>query len=228
MSSDNGSTALARTETSNERFDAVAREAAAIARSTVIPKEYQGNPGNCLIAMDVAKRMNLPALAVMQHLYVVHGRPAWSAAFMIAAVNQSGRFSPLRFRFSGEGEEYGCHAEAVDKTDGEVLAGTKITRRMVKAEGWNKNPKWTSLEDQMFRYRAASFWARTYAPEISIGFQTTEEVQDAEYRVQPAERASRIAAALDQPDQPAVIQAEPVEDEDGVEWAEGSLPFGGA
>lgn len=219
------STELTRTETSNERFDAVAREAAAIARSTVIPKDYQGNPGNCLIAMDVAKRMNLPALAVMQHLYVVHGRPAWSAAFMIAAVNQSGRFSPLRFRFSGEGEDYGCHAEAVDKSDGEVLAGTKITRRMVKAEGWNKNPKWTSLEDQMFRYRAASFWARTYAPEISIGFQTREEIEDVEYRVvDPEDRAQRIASALDAPDpEPQVIQAEEADPE--VEELEGSAPI---
>jgi hypothetical protein len=222
------STAMARTETSNERFDAVAREAAAIARSTVIPKEYQGNPGNCLIAMDVARNMGLPVLTVTQHLYVVHGRPAWSGQFLIAAFNRSGRFSPLRYRFSGEGEEYGCHCEAVDLKDGEVLVGTKIDMRMVKAEGWTKNPKWASMRDQMLRYRAASFFVKAYAPEISMGFGTVEEIEDVEFRVLPAERAVRIAGALDQPDEPEVIQAEPVGDEDEVEWAEGSLPFGGA
>jgi hypothetical protein len=30
----------------------------------------------------------------------------------------------------------------------------------------------------MFKYRAAGFWVRTYAPEISMGLLTAEEVQD--------------------------------------------------
>ena len=216
------STALTKTETSEERFNTVAREAQALAKSTIIPASYQGNPGNCLIAMDVARNMGLPVLTVTQHLYVVHGRPAWSGQFLIAAFNRCGRFSPLRYRFSGEGEDYGCHAEAVDLHDGEVLVGTKITRRMVKAEGWSKNPKWSSLEDQMFRYRAASFWARTYAPEISIGFHTREEIEDVEYRVEP-DRAQAIASALDAPDpEPEVIQAEEGVE---VEELEGSAPI---
>lgn len=208
-------------ETSNERFDAVAREAAALARSTIVPKDYVGNAGNCLIAMDVARNMGLPVLAVMQNLYVVHGRPGWSGAFLIAAVNQSGRFSPLRYRFSGEGEDYGCHCEAVDKSDGEVLVGTKITRKMVKAEGWSKNSKWQTMEEQMFRYRSASFWARAFAPEISMGFHTREELEDT--RGPHQDRARSIAAALDAPDEPVVLQGEP--DEVEIEVMDGSLPM---
>ena len=31
----------------------------------------------------------------------------------------------------------------------------------------------------MLRYRAASFFARTFCPEVLIGIQTVEEIQDA-------------------------------------------------
>jgi hypothetical protein len=34
------------------------------------------------------------------------------------------------------------------------------------------------MPDQMFVYRAAAFWQRAYAPEISMGLNTTEELAD--------------------------------------------------
>lgn len=51
---------------------------------------------------------------------------------------------------------------------------------MVDGEGWSKKAgsKWLTMPEQMFRYRAASFWARTYAPEISMGFPTQEDIMD--------------------------------------------------
>ena len=37
-----------------------------------------------LIAQNMARRMGADLLMVMQNLYVVHGRPGWSAQFLIA------------------------------------------------------------------------------------------------------------------------------------------------
>jgi hypothetical protein len=59
---------------------------------------------------------------------------------------------------------------------------------MVKREGWyskldrngKETSKWQSFPGQMFRYRAASFWARVYCPEISLGLATREEAIDIE------------------------------------------------
>lgn len=47
--------------------------------------------GNCVIALDIALRMGAKPLMVMQNIYVVHGRPAWSAQCLIATLNQSGK-----------------------------------------------------------------------------------------------------------------------------------------
>ena len=36
------------------------------------------------------------------------------------------------------------------------------------------------MPEVMFYYRAAAFWQRMYAPEISMGFSTVEELRDIE------------------------------------------------
>jgi hypothetical protein len=38
---------------------------------------------------------------VMQNLWIVKGKPGWSAQFLIATFNQSGRFSSMRFEQRG-------------------------------------------------------------------------------------------------------------------------------
>jgi hypothetical protein len=51
---------------------------------------------------------------------------------------------------------------------------------MVDAEGWSKKTgsKWLTMPEQMFMYRAAAFWSRVFAPEISLGMHTSDEVED--------------------------------------------------
>ncbi len=118
----------------------------------------------------------------MQNIDIIHGRPSWRATFLIATVNACGRFSPLRFRFQGtEGKsDWGCRAVAKDRETGEECVGTLITIALASAEGWtSKNgSKWKTMPEQMLCYRAAAFWTRVYAPELSLGMQTGDEVQD--------------------------------------------------
>ena len=51
---------------------------------------------------------------------------------------------------------------------------------MVKGEGWldKSGSKWKTMPEQMFTYRAASFFARKYCPDVLMGLQTVEEVRD--------------------------------------------------
>jgi hypothetical protein len=168
----------------SEAFDLAQRQAKALCTSSLVPKDYQGmnNMGNCLIALDMAYRIGANPMLVMQNLYVVHGRPGWSSTFLIASVNHCGRYSSLRYEEVGTpgSDDYKVRAWANEKATGERLNGTWITWEMVKAEGWlNKaGSKWKTMPEQMAKYRAAGFWVRTYAPEISMGLLTAEEVQD--------------------------------------------------
>ena len=171
-------------------FAVLQRKAMMFASSTIVPKAYQGanNVGNCVIALEMAHRMGALPLMVMQNLYVVNGNPTFSSKFLIASINTSKRFSPLRYEFKGEEgkQDYACRCyayEASDKDHKEPLYGDWITMEMADKEGWTKKPgsKWLSMPNQMLRYRAAAFWQRAYCPEISMGLMTAEEAEDIEY-----------------------------------------------
>lgn len=197
---------VSQAEEKTKQFELLQREAKMLSVSTMIPKEYQGNVSNCAIVIEIADRIGASRIMVAQNLYIVHGKPSWSASFLIACCNQCGRFSPMKFEFSGTGDDYGCQAVATVLDTGEVLRGTKITWKMVKAEGWadKSGSKWKTMPDQMFQYRAATFFARVYAPEISLGFQTRDEVDD----VIDAESVRTVSVAKRLPK--VEIEAEPV------------------
>jgi hypothetical protein len=187
-------TQLASTET--QAFELVQRQANMLAKSTLVPKEFQGNLSNCAIALNIASRLGADPFMVIQNIDIIHGRPSFRATFLIAMVNASGRFTPLQFRMSGEGDKRACVAFAKDKESGEIVEGTEITMAMAKAEGWStkSGSKWLTMPEQMLRYRAAAFFARIYAPDITLGMQTSEEMQDiAPVRnVTPVQREERI------------------------------------
>ena len=150
--------------------------------SNLIPQSYQGNPSNCLIAIDIANRMNMPPLLVLQNLFIVQGKPTWSGQFCVAAINGCGKFEPLEFIFNGEQgtPTFGCYAEAIRKSSGKMCRSDNITIQMAKDEGWldKKGSKWQTMPRQMMMYRSASFFARVFCPEVLIGLQTVDEVQD--------------------------------------------------
>jgi hypothetical protein len=164
------------------------RAANILSKSTLVPREYQDNLPNCVIALNMASRMGADPLMVMQNLYIVHGHPGWSSQFLISTFNTCGRFSALRYEWSGEKgkDSFGCKAWAMELKTGDRLEGSTVTIDIAKKEGWFNKPdkngkessKWPSMTEQMLMYRAASFFIRAYAPELAMGMHTSEEIFD--------------------------------------------------
>jgi hypothetical protein len=185
-------------------FEDAQRIAKALASSTLIPPQFQGQNGfaNCLVALEIAGRMNISPFLCMQHLHIIHGRPSWSSAFIIAMVNGCGRFTPLRFEVSGEGDSLACYAVATDIKTQQELKGPTITMAMAKKEGWatKSGSKWITMPELMIRYRAAAFWGRLFAGDLLVGLQTQEEVIDVE--------SVKVSVGIDELN--AKVQAAPV------------------
>jgi hypothetical protein len=179
-------------------FDLIQRQAKMFAASSLVPKEFIGSIANCAIGINIAKRLGADPFMVLQNIDIIHGRPSFRATFLIAMVNSSGRFEPLQFRMEGtEGSpDRSCIAWAKSKDDGSVLEGPKITLAMAKAEGWStkSGSKWITMPELMLRYRSAAFFARLYAPDITLGMMTADEAQDVAVRdVTPVTaRASKL------------------------------------
>ncbi len=165
-----------------QSFELIQRVSKAFATSELVPKAYQGNVANCMIALNLAQRLGADPLMVMQNLVIVHGRPTWSAQFLIATANMCGRFTALRFEFFGDRgkDSWGCRAWANEKSTGEKLVGSDVSIAIAKSEGWySKNgSKWQSIPQQMLMYRAGAWWVRAYAPELSMGLMTADEAGD--------------------------------------------------
>lgn len=172
---------------------------------------YEDNPAavaNCMIALDMSVRMNTNPLMVMQNLHVIEGRPSWSSQFIIAMINGSGKYSPLRFDIKWEDAEIDapyttyrwddqaqqklpstihvrlrnatCICWAIERATGERLQSAPVSLTMAVEQGWyTKNgSKWPSMPELMLQYRSAAFFGRIYAPEMLMGLPTQEEVQD--------------------------------------------------
>lgn len=184
-------------------FETAQRMVNALITSNMVPERYQGkeNIGNALIALETAQRMRLPVLAVMQGMHIIHGKPSWSATFIISAINSSGRFSPLRFEYTGEGETRACYCWAYDLRDNSRVQAPAVTMAMAKAEGWSTRTgsKWKTMPELMLSYRAAAFFGRLYAPELLNGVQTADEVEDTylqQANDQRAEALRRVQEAI--------------------------------
>lgn len=152
------------------------------ATSSMVPRDYQGRPDNCFVACELAARMNVSPILVMQNLYVVQGRPSWAGQACKALIDGCGKFAQSEFVFIGEygQKEWGCFLQAKNRITGKTIKGTTITWQMAIDEGWvNKNgSKWKTMPEQMIKYRAAAFFARTECPEVLMGYSTADEVED--------------------------------------------------
>jgi hypothetical protein len=214
---------LAAIEVEEKTFALAQRKAKVYSESSLVPQQYQKNVGNVLIAQNMASRMGADVLMVMQNLYIVHGKPGWSAQFLIACFNSCGRFSSIKYRLSGEGDDYGCTAYATETATGEEVSGVRVTIGMAKAEGWSTKAgsKWKTMPDLMLRYRAATFLVRCTAPEIGLGLMTREELDDTiDGRVTSRQTAAITTAddltkMLAEPQQQAIAEASNAE---AMDW----------
>ena len=146
--------------------------------SGIVPSSYANKPFDCAIAVDMANRLGVPPLMVMQQLFVVKGKPVWSVQACMTFIRN--RFDDVDVVYTGERgtDTYGCYISAMDGD--KKIQGTEITIAMAKAEGWMQNTKWRNMPQQMLAYRAASFFARVYCPNTLMGCQVEGEVEDCE------------------------------------------------
>ena len=165
---------------STESFEFAQRQAKSLCESDLVPSSYQGQKGlsNCLVALEMSKRMNLSPLTVMQNLNVIHGKPSWSAQFISSQIIGCGRFKNFDYVVTGKDENLAVQCQATRLEDNKLVKGTAVTMKMARQEGWTKNSKYQSMPEYMLKNRAATFFGRQYIPDLLLGVQTSEEVVD--------------------------------------------------
>lgn len=185
---------------SPQTFDQALTFSQYLADSDMVPKDYKGKPGNCLIAMQWGAEVGLKPLQALQNLAVINGRPALWGDSVIAIV----RGSPL--------------CEYVIETDDGQTATCKVKRRGepeqirtfsvddARAAGLaGKQGPWTQFPKRMRQMRARAFALRDVFPDVLRGLPVAEEIMDT-----PTERHMGQVEVV-QPEQPKELPAWPAD-----------------
>ena len=179
-----------------DAFNQILRAADMLSKTSIIPQSYQGKPQDCFVAIEMANRMGVSPMVVMQNMYVVKGKPSWAGQACTMLINSCGKFKDVKHIYTGEKGKpnRGCYVTATRISDGSQVDGVEVTMQMAQSEGWTSNSKWRNMPELMLAYRASAFFARVYCPEAMMGVQTAEEVYDADST--PINAATSLTAAL--------------------------------
>ena len=179
-----------------DQFNQLLRAAQMLSQTSIIPQSYQNKPQDCFVAIEMANRMGVSPMVVMQNMYVVKGKPSWAGQACTMLINSCGKFKDVKHIYTGEKGKpnRGCYVTATRISDGSQVDGVEVTMQMAQSEGWTSNSKWRNMPELMLAYRASAFFARVYCPEAMMGVQTAEEVYDADSP--PINAATSLTAAL--------------------------------
>ncbi|MBF0260418.1 MAG: transcriptional regulator [Magnetococcales bacterium] len=156
-------------------FDDAIRIAKALASSSMVPKAYQGNPSNVLVAMQLGMEIGLHPLQAMQNIYVINERPALFGDSMLAVVRNSGLME-----FINEELVNGVATCTVKRRGEDPVKRTFSTDNAKRAGLLNKSGPWTQYPERMLQLRARAFALRDTFPDVLKGMYMVEVERDSE------------------------------------------------
>ncbi|WP_313237844.1 recombinase RecT [Delftia acidovorans] len=190
--------AASQFDLSPQNFDQALTFSKYLADSDLVPKDFKGKPGNCLIAMQWGAELGLKPLQSLQNLAVINGRPALWGDAVIALVLAS----PV-CEYVNEDDD-GQTAYCRVKRKGGVEQVRSFSMEDAQRAGLTgKQGPWMQYPKRMRQMRARAFALRDVFPDVLRGMPVAEELQDmANAAPQPGERHMGEAEVV-QPEWPA-------------------------
>lgn len=183
---------------SPQSMDEAMRFAEILAKSDIIPKDFKGNAGNVLVAIQWGMELGLKPMQAMQNIAVINGRPAIWGDAMLALV----RASPLCEYVYESMDDKGAATCRVKRRgeDEQSRSFSDADAKLAGLEG--KAGPWTNYKSRMKQMRARAFALRDVFPDVLKGMPLAEEVADIHYESSGLTRAT--PAAIAQSARPAI------------------------
>ena len=144
-----------------------------LAKSTMIPKAYQGQPYNILAAISLGSSLGLNPMQAMQSIASVNGIPALYSDGMLAICRSCGSWEWMQETIDGEVAT--CTVKR--RGEPEVIVTFSVSDAK-RAKLWGKQGPWTEYPQRMLQMRARSWALRNLYADVLRGMQTKEEVAD--------------------------------------------------
>jgi hypothetical protein len=148
-----------------------------IAHSGMVPKDYVGNPGAILVAMQMGAEVGLTPMAAIQNIAVINGRPSLWGDAMLALIKSDPECEDIIEDDFEEIKKTG-KATCTAKRRGKVPVTRSFTIDDAKTAGlWGKNT-WNNYPWRMLQMRARAFALRDAFPDKLRGMRVVEEERD--------------------------------------------------
>jgi hypothetical protein len=179
-----------------------------LARSQMVPKDYQGKPENILVAVQWGAEVGLGPLQALNGISVINNRPAVWGDAALALVRGHPACAGIREGVEGEGEARHGWCEVTRR--GEQAQRRTFSVADAKRAGlWGKGGPWTQYPDRMLQLRARGFAIRDVFPDALRGVITAEEAQDMPQEQAAAPLPPARGPVVDMQPAPALVMLDP-------------------
>jgi hypothetical protein len=145
------------------------RYAEALAGASLLPRAYQKQPANVLLALEYGAALGIAPMAAIQGIHVIEGKPTASAGLIGALVRKAGH----RLRVTGDDHHAVC--EIVRNDDPDFTFRAEWTMQRAQAAGLTGKGVWKQYPAAMLKARAITECARDACPEALAGVNYTAE-----------------------------------------------------
>lgn len=146
-----------------------------IANSTMVPKNYQGKPGDILVAVQMGAELGLKPIQALQNIAVINGRPSVYGDALLALVQAHPSFEDVKEAFDEKTNTAFCTVKRKNQDEYTVSFSSEDAK---KAELWGKAGPWRQYPKRMLQMRARSFALRDKFADALSGLIMAEEAQD--------------------------------------------------
>jgi hypothetical protein len=178
-----------------------------LAKSSMVPKAYQGKPEDVLVAVQWGKELGLAPLQALQNIACINGKPSVYGDAAMALVQNSPVCENIEEFIESEGTPNPtavCVAHRKNRTPITARFSVEDAKR---AGLWGKQGPWTAYPKRMLQMRARGFALRDAFPDVLKGLITVEEANDYPDEAKPALRQPmrNPLDALAAPKEPEIV-----------------------
>ncbi|MBM4469840.1 hypothetical protein GS502_11000 [Rhodococcus hoagii] len=150
-------------------FDENIRWCTSMAKSSMLPRQYQEQPANLLFALEYADALGVSRMSALTSIHVIEGKPSASADLIAALIRRAGH----RLRVSGDDQR--AVAELIRADDPDFTFKVEWTMDRAQAAQLTGKAMWKKYPAAMLRSRAISEIGRMGASDVLMGMIYTPE-----------------------------------------------------
>ncbi len=148
-----------------------------VAKSDAVPKDYQGKPGNVLVAMQYGIELGLAPMTMLQNSYVVNGRPALFGDIGLALIKRQSDYVDTIETIDEEKTKATCIAKRRDHADVErTFSMTDAVQAGLDKPRGNQVSLYKLYPKRMLQMRARWWALRDQWPDVLKGVAIREDL----------------------------------------------------